>query len=209
MARPRVIDDATLLDRSMQLFWRRGYAGAGVRDLEQSLGLKASAIYNRFGSKDGLFQATLDHYIDAVIGWRIEHYLRAADPVWGLRKFFDTTYDYISLDKPALSCLLVNTSLEIGPENIAVHAILKRGVARLRAALAENLRRRQAAGYLAADADIPALSRHLLICLHGLTVASTLGPDKKRLAGQVDWILSTLPSPDAPGNRTFNLEEAS
>ena len=193
MARPRVIDDRALLDRSMQLFWKNGYASTGIRDLEGTLGLKASAIYNRFGSKDGLFQATIEYYIDTVIGWRIEHYLQAEDPMRGLRKFFDTTYNYISIDKPALSCLLVNTSLEIGAENAAVHAILHRGVDRLRAAFGDNLRRCQSGGHIRADADIPTLSRHLLICLHGLTVASTLDSDQASLARQVDWIMSALP----------------
>ena len=206
MARPRVVGDDALLDRAMHLFWRSGYANTGIRELERALGLKAPGIYNRFGSKDGLFQAALDYYLDKVIGWRIEHYLEASDPLLGLRKFFDTTYSYISADRPALSCLLVNTSLEIGPRNIPVHGLLEKGVETLRTALGDNLRRAQTMGQVRADADVPTLARHLLLCLHGLTVAGNIETDKATLSRQVDVIFSALPLRQGPSAHTAEPE---
>ena len=193
MARPRSKDDATLLDQAMRLFWRNGYASTGIRELEHALGLKAPALYNRFGSKDGLFQAALDHYLDAVIGWRISRYLEAPEPLAGLRKFFDTTYNYVGPQRPALSCLLVNTSLEIGERNQAVHRLLEKGAARLSAGIRANLNRAQQQGLIRPDADVPALAEHLRLCLHGLTVASRITSDNAKLARQVDMILAALP----------------
>jgi TetR/AcrR family transcriptional repressor of nem operon len=193
VGRRRTREDEVLLENAMLLFWRHGYASTGVRDLEQALHLKAPSLYSRFGSKDGLFRAALEHYLDAVISWRITHYLQADDPLVGLRKFFDTTYNYIGASKPAIACLLVNTALETPPQNTAVHALLAKGAARLVAGIHANLERAQQQGLISADADLQVLAEHLLICLHGLTVASKIETDKLKLSRQVDQILSVLP----------------
>ena len=131
MPRPRLQSDPELLSRSMQLFWRKGYAGTALRDLEDGLGLKAPAIYHRFGNKDGLFLATLEHYLERIVGRRIARYLEEPDPLHGLRRFFETTYDYIDEDHPPLACLMVNTAAEFGGRDPAVQALLQRSHDRL------------------------------------------------------------------------------
>lgn len=210
MARPRQIDDDKLLQRAMMVFWQNGFGATGIRELEDATGLRAPSLYNRFGSKEGLFEAALEHYLQMVVGWRVRHFLEGADAVppddrdrkeaydkqdalAGLRRFLETTYDYADSRHPAMACLLVNTSMEMGGTQGAVDAVLLRGAQKIRAGFEHNLQRLQRDGRLPADADISAHAEHLQLCLQGLLVSSRMDEDKASLARKVGLILSTLP----------------
>src|ERR1700733_7526017 len=62
MARPRVFEEAEVLDRAMEVFWRHGYEGASMAELTKAMGLNSPSIYAAFGSKRGLFDAVLNRY---------------------------------------------------------------------------------------------------------------------------------------------------
>ena len=62
MSRTRAISDDVILQRASAVFWRRGYAGASLRDLSEATGLSAAALYHRFADKNGLFVAALTRY---------------------------------------------------------------------------------------------------------------------------------------------------
>lgn len=47
MPRPRTIEDETVLDQVISVFWRRGYAATSMRELTEA-GLSTAALYNRF-----------------------------------------------------------------------------------------------------------------------------------------------------------------
>jgi TetR/AcrR family transcriptional repressor of nem operon len=194
MARPRRLDDTTLLQSAMRIFWQRGFACTGIRELEQGLGLKAPALYHRFGSKEALFQAALDHYIDHVVTRRILHYLQTSEaPLTGLRAFFDSTYDYINPQHPPLACLLVNTSLEALSSDPVIAQRLQQGALRVRNAFAECLCNAQRLGQLDTQADVHTLANVLHLGLQGLLVSSKVVRDPVHLQRQVDQLFSVLP----------------
>ena len=193
MARTPTQSDSILLTQAMQLFWRQGYTATGIRDLESALSLKAPAIYHRFGPKDVLFRSVLDHYLSVIVGRRISRYLEDPDPLHGLRRFFETTYDYVDATHPPLACLMVNTAAEIGENDPAVADILRLGRERLRTAFIANLQRLRDSGGLRSDACLDDLADTLHLCLQGMLVTSKTEPDKNRLHRQVDLILALLP----------------
>lgn len=197
MARPRLIDNDDALRHAMMLFWRNGYGATGIRELEAATGLKASSLYHRYGSKDGLFEAALAHYLDDIIQWRITHYLDSTrdtpDALGGLRRFLETVYDYISPKRPPLACLLVNTALEIGGQQKAVDLLLANGGRRIRDGLQRNLDDMKAEGDLAPPADTTALAELLHLGLQGLVVSSRIEKDRGALDRKVDLILALLP----------------
>jgi len=63
MARPRNADGQrtrqAILDAALDLFAQKGYFGASLRDVAASVGVRESAIYNYFRSKDALFEALI------------------------------------------------------------------------------------------------------------------------------------------------------
>ncbi|NLE79932.1 MAG: helix-turn-helix transcriptional regulator [Rhodococcus sp.] len=58
MGRPRRHDLDDLLDHTRELWVRRGTSGVTIRALSDASGASNGAIYNAFGSRDGLLAAT-------------------------------------------------------------------------------------------------------------------------------------------------------
>jgi len=50
------------LERALQLFWQKGFHATSLKDLEKALDMRPGSIYATFGSKDGLFQESLERY---------------------------------------------------------------------------------------------------------------------------------------------------
>ena len=63
MARPKNADGQrtrqAILDAALDLFAEKGYFGTSLRDVATAVGVRESALYNYFASKDALFEALL------------------------------------------------------------------------------------------------------------------------------------------------------
>lgn len=191
MPRPRTKGDTALIEQAMHLFWQKGYTATGIRDLEQQLGMKAPGIYNRFGSKDALYRIALAHYVTVIVDRRIQRYLVEQPPLTGLRRFFETTYDYVDAEHPARSCFLVTTTLELGNKDPLVSDILGSGAKRLRNAFRQHLQRAQQEGLLSQVIDLNSWVDVLYLSLQGLLVSSKVA-SQDYLTRQVDALFQLL-----------------
>ena len=63
MARPRNADGQrtrqAILDAALDLFAQKGFFGTSLRDVAKAVGVRESALYNYFPSKDALFEALI------------------------------------------------------------------------------------------------------------------------------------------------------
>lgn len=64
MGRTRSFDQDTVLDCTAGLFARHGYDGTSIDDVVTMAGLHRGSLYATFGSKRGLFRATLDRALE-------------------------------------------------------------------------------------------------------------------------------------------------
>ncbi len=71
MGRPPTFDHDTVVRAARDVFWQVGYEGASLGELESATGLKRSSLYHAFGSKRGLFDAAVEHYLDQVVRPRL------------------------------------------------------------------------------------------------------------------------------------------
>ena len=55
-----------ILDAGLQTFAEKGYFGSSLRDIATLVGVRESALYNYFNSKEALFHAILDAAAQAV-----------------------------------------------------------------------------------------------------------------------------------------------
>lgn len=189
MGRPRSVADSQLLDAAMQAFWRDGYDGVSTRALEAATGLPASSLYHRFGSKDGLFAAALDHYLARVVDARIRRHLAQDDALAGLRDFFTSVY---RARGPYRACLLANTLAEPAARLPAIAPRVAAGTERLQGALAVAVRRGIAQQSLRRDLDVTVAAGYLLTALYGLLATARHVQDPARLDAQVDLVLGAL-----------------
>jgi TetR/AcrR family transcriptional repressor of nem operon len=67
MARPRSFNAETVVEAAKEVFWKRGYEGSAISDLEHATGLNRSSLYGAFGSKEELFDRALGVYIEGFV----------------------------------------------------------------------------------------------------------------------------------------------
>jgi AcrR family transcriptional regulator len=75
------------LDAALELFADKGYFGTSLRDIAAKVGVRESALYNHFTSKEALFDALLESASES----RAEHLatFMAAEPSHDLRATFE------------------------------------------------------------------------------------------------------------------------
>lgn len=117
MPRPREFDPDQALHDAMCQFWQTGFYNTSVRDLATATGVNHYGLYQVFGSKRGLFFASLDRYQDTVTR-RLTDMIKSCDPtVTGLRALFDEVITFFSGSCGGLGCLFCNTAVELAPHD--------------------------------------------------------------------------------------------
>ncbi|MEM9131693.1 MAG: TetR/AcrR family transcriptional regulator [Actinomycetota bacterium] len=180
--RPRSFDEIQVLDRSIDVFWQRGYRDVTTRDLEREIGISQSSIYNAFGSKEGLYSEVVGRYrhrLETELLPSLEQPTPGAD---SLLAFIDASAEWVG--NPARpGCLM----LSIDAEQKAAHDHLVDYRARLQEAL------RAAVSAFTTDEDAIARRTTMLeVMTLGLcTAARTNGCDKE-LQRMVDAITTQI-----------------
>lgn len=62
MARPREFQIDDVLQKAMEVFWRRGYAATSMADIYEATGLKPGNLYSAFKDKEHLFRRCFEAY---------------------------------------------------------------------------------------------------------------------------------------------------
>lgn len=136
MGRMPSFERSVVVDAARDVFWRRGYAEAGIVELEEATGLTRSSLYNAFGSKRGLFDAVLSAYLDDVVRTRLRP-LGGGDP-GALEAYVDEMRAGIATDTPRarLGCLLLNAgSSPLASDDAEVRTLVSDYAAEMRAAI--------------------------------------------------------------------------
>ena len=62
MPRTKAFDEQEVLEKAMELFWKKGYYATSIQDLVNHLGINRASLYDTFGGKKKLFLHTFSHY---------------------------------------------------------------------------------------------------------------------------------------------------
>jgi AcrR family transcriptional regulator len=102
------------LERALHLFWQKGFHATSLKDLEKALDMRPGSIYATFGSKDGLFQESLERYASLGLA-NLERTLYAHEsPLAGLAAYLRGFGGLCDQDLPSRACMLVKSLLELG-----------------------------------------------------------------------------------------------
>lgn len=111
--RKKSFDPDVVLTQALEVFWKHGFAATTTRQLEDELGLKASSIYNAFGSKGELLDAAVGRYLEQLDRDLLGRLRLAKDPLDGLEEFIQLIS--VGLDgKHPWGCLVVTLLCENG-----------------------------------------------------------------------------------------------
>ncbi|MFD0857481.1 TetR/AcrR family transcriptional regulator [Roseovarius aquimarinus] len=169
MPRPPSFDRDELIERACRLFWRQGWAGTSMKDLEAELGLKPGSFYAAFGSKDALFALALERYA-ADGAARLGALETRLGPVETLKAHLAQVVS--REDGAPLPCMLAKTVLELGPKGHALADKAQTCLGAMEARFAALFRQGQAVGQIAPHHDPERLARRFQSDLLGLRVTA-------------------------------------
>ena len=114
VGRPREFSAEAVVSSAKLVFWRRGYEGSTLSDLEASTGLSRSSLYQAYGSKEGLFDEALAEYIATFISPRLAPMERPGSGLGDIQRFFRQLGKLFrgDLTLAQRGCLWVNTLAE-------------------------------------------------------------------------------------------------
>jgi TetR/AcrR family transcriptional repressor of nem operon len=192
MARPREFDETVVLDAAVAHFWRFGYQTASVRELAASMGITGASLYNAFGDKRALFRLVLARYAEVNIEDRIRHFEGDFSSRKAIEGFFRDVIDYSLKDKNRKGCLLVNSALELDPEDAEMKDVVRDVFIEIEGFFKRAVLAGQESGEFPETQSAGDLARLLLGALLGIRVLARVRPSRALLDGTVRAALSLL-----------------
>jgi AcrR family transcriptional regulator len=157
-----------ILRAALEVIARHGYRNTSTRELAAAVGLSEAGLLHYFGSKEQLFEAVLRTRDEADAQRIIQ--ADVADESDLIDKFGAIVRH--NREVPGLVRLYSTFSAEAGDPQHPGHEYFVDRYARIRAALAESVRARQADGTLNPAADPEAIATLLIALSDGLQIQS-------------------------------------
>jgi len=191
MARPREFDPDTVVDRAMEVFWRRGYVGASVQDLVETTGVNRASLYATFGDKRSLYLRSLARYRDRIVPGRLAILERPGASTPEVREYFEALVaDLVASSRKG--CLLVNCAVELAAEDPEIAARVSSHFHHLEHALHAALVRGHERGEITREDRLRSYARLLVACAQGLAVLAKSQPRRELLLDIVHTTLDSL-----------------
>ena len=155
-----------ILDAAEALFAKRGYAGVGLSELAEVVGLGKSSLFHHFENKAQLYAAVAARILRRIEERLMRSLARGGDPLARLERWLDELVDLLA-DNPTYARLLLRSLFEDDelpgdtPEELAA----QRAIGGMMSSVGALLREGMATGLFRA-----ANVQHTLLTLVGLTV---------------------------------------
>lgn len=176
------------LAAAIDLFWERGYVATSLSDLLARMQVSRKRIYSTYGSKEALFQAVLEAYIE-------RHALPRMACLTGSEQGLAAVEAYLrswNFGTDFRGCLLWNSVAE--KENLSPEAngIVKAHFEQLKDALLENFVAAKNRGQLSNDATPLDLTHLALNTAMGMSLMGKLVDDSEASRRMLDQLLACL-----------------
>lgn len=123
MARNVEFDEQLAVSRAMDLFWKKGYSGATMRDLTEAMGINSSSLYNTIGDKHQLFVRSIKYYTESRMEAAKKQLAPIKSPLKALEKYINNAAYGITSEPN--SCMAIKTTFEVATSDPEVQKIIK------------------------------------------------------------------------------------
>ena len=178
VGRPREFSAEAVVSSAKLVFWRRGYEGSTLSDLEASTGLGRSSLYQAYGSKEGLFDEALAEYIETFISPRLSPMERSGSGLGDIQRFFRQLAKLFRADRSSAQrgCFWVNTLAEFSGREPLVNARAGEFQQRLHRAFVNALSGATATTPAANTTGVESRARLLVAATFGIWLAVRVDP---------------------------------
>lgn len=181
------------IGKATGLFWKLGFQGTKMRDLQEHLDMRPGSIYAGFGSKELLFKEALKLYTQQSIQ-QVRHYATQYDnALTALYEFVKTqVIDSRDSSQPK-NCFLAKTVAELDNNNAEISLWAQSGLNKVEDEFALVFKQAQSQGVLDQDADCLRLAKWLQVQIMGLRAYGQLQVSTQDMTHMLDDMFSSLP----------------
>jgi AcrR family transcriptional regulator len=178
--RPRCFNLEEALDRSLLLFWEKGFQNTSLDEIAEAVGVKKPSLYAAFGDKEMLFQKVLQRYAG-----------KLSEPVLALQRYDNIREAIDAFIELGIAggcsqghprgCLLVSAFADSSllPPSLAQE--IKTLVNQADRAVAQRLKQAVGDGQLPADFDVKGTAKFLITLMHGVALRIRAGESRTEL----------------------------
>lgn len=175
----------------MRAFWKHGYEGTTLPELEAAMGINRPSMYAAFGNKESLFRKALDRYVE-----RNEAIVREALAEPTARRAIERLLKSAvsGCDKSEMrGCMLVQGALSCGEAAESIQRELTARRSTLEQAIRDRFTRGIKDGDLPPDTDAAALAKYVSTVQQGNSVQASAGATRSQLLATIDIALRAIP----------------
>jgi TetR/AcrR family transcriptional repressor of nem operon len=191
MARNVEFNEDEAIQKAMEVFWKKGYSGASLRDLTDAMKINSSSLYNTIGDKHELFVKCIKHYTEVRMA---EIKKRAANAKSPLNAVINFINDAVTVIIEGNSCMAVKTAFEIAADDKIVQDILKADNDFTHDFLRSLITQARQQGELTGDGDPETLTDYLISIYTGWYESYIIHQDPIRIKKMGQYLINQISS---------------
>lgn len=163
-------DESDVIERAMDVFWKKGYAATSISDITDATGIKRGSLYNAFDGKHDLFVRALLKYGGERRTNKLQMLETVEDPREAIAMFFDSIVKATLDDPDKKGCLLFNTALEFSSHDDDVKKLVSQGINEVVAFFEGRIDRGKELGSIRNSLDTQSTAKALVALVVGIRV---------------------------------------
>jgi AcrR family transcriptional regulator len=178
--RPRVFDMDEALDKALTIFWARGYEGASIAELTETIGVNKPSLYAAFGNKEELFYKALMRYASGPVAF-VNDVLNQTTARKVAETFLVRAAEFLTDPQHPKGCMIVQGALSSGESAELVRNTLINFRKSYEKKLEDRFTKAIVDGDLPSEANPKSLAKYLATLHQGMSVQATSGATKAEL----------------------------
>lgn len=192
MPRTKAFDENEVLNKAMELFWKKGFHATSMQDIVETLGINRASLYNTYGDKMQLFRSAIDQYLSGNYS-RLDGILNSEENVHAaFRRLFEGALEQACNDPEQKGCFIVNITTEFVPGPPEISGVLQQNRKAVTEIFENRLNRGKQAGQLSDAVDTRAVASFLLTQYYGLMAISKTAMSRDEMQGVLNIALDSL-----------------
>lgn len=181
MPRTKQFNEAEVLEKAKNLFWKQGFHATSVQDLVNHLGINRASIYDTFGGKNQLYEAALLAYREENFDY-LKKRLASFDSIKkGFHQLFSEAVKESLEDRDKKGCFVVNCTTEYLPKHAHILVDLLDNKANFQQIVAQTLQRGIDEKEFDKSLDTQATAAYLYTFFSGLKVISKVEKNHQQI----------------------------
>lgn len=190
MARILEFDEQEAISKAMEVFWKKGYNGASMRDLTAAMGINASSLYRTIGDKHALFIKCIRNYTEGRMQEARKFVASENSALVALTSFIETSADVIT--RGGDSCLAIKTTFEVAADDPEVQKVVKADSDFTYELLLSLLKKAIAQGEISKAVSAETMADHIMSAFTGWHESFILYKDKGRIERMAQLLICQL-----------------